>query len=84
MTPPPPPPPLPPTPPPRYSCYQVAVALFFLYQQMGVSCVAGMAVILVTIPITKQMSLYLKSLQKKLSQIRDERIKITNEVWYIA
>ncbi|KAJ1439399.1 pdr transporter [Ochromonadaceae sp. CCMP2298] len=63
-----------------YSLYQVAVALYFLYQQMGVSCVAGMAVILLTIPLTGKVSLYLKTLQKKLSEIRDERIKLTNEV----
>eukprot|EP00600_Ochromonadales_sp_CCMP1393_P017669 CAMPEP_0175031920 /NCGR_PEP_ID=MMETSP0005-20121125/21113_1 /TAXON_ID=420556 /ORGANISM="Ochromonas sp., Strain CCMP1393" /LENGTH=1650 /DNA_ID=CAMNT_0016292283 /DNA_START=12 /DNA_END=4964 /DNA_ORIENTATION=+ len=63
-----------------YSLYQVAVALYFLYQQMGISCLAGMAVVILTIPLTGRVSMYLKGLQKTLSEVRDERIKLTNEV----
>lgn len=40
----------------------------------------GMALIVLTIPLTKRVSMYLKTLQKALSTVRDERIKLTNEV----
>lgn len=39
-----------------------------------------MALIIVTIPLTGKVSMYLKGLQKSLSSVRDERIKLTNEV----
>ena len=43
-------------------------------------CKLGMGLIIVTIPLTGRVSMYLKSLQKALSTVRDERIKLTNEV----
>jgi ABC-type bacteriocin/lantibiotic exporter with double-glycine peptidase domain len=45
----------------------------------GVFC-TGMALIILTIPLTGRVSMYLKTLQKALSSVRDERIKLTNEV----
>eukprot|EP01038_Epipyxis_sp_PR26KG_P012636 gene12636-16943_t len=63
-----------------YSFFQIALALYFLWQQLGVSCLAGISVIIITIPITSQISKYMKKLQKSLSSIRDERIKLCNEV----
>lgn len=39
-----------------------------------------MILIIVTIPLTKHVSMHLKTLQKALSKVRDERIKLTNEV----
>jgi Tfp pilus assembly protein PilV len=39
-----------------------------------------MALIILTIPLTGRVSMYLKTLQKALSSVRDERIKLTNEV----
>jgi ATP-binding cassette subfamily C (CFTR/MRP) protein 1 len=39
-----------------------------------------MALIIFTIPLTGRVSMYLKTLQKALSGVRDERIKLTNEV----
>jgi len=39
-----------------------------------------MALIIFTIPLTGRVSMYLKTLQKTLSGVRDERIKLTNEV----
>lgn len=40
----------------------------------------GIGVIIVSIPMTSRISMYMKSLQQKLSKIRDERIKFTNEI----
>jgi len=63
-----------------YSLFQIVVAMFLLWQQVGVSCFSGFFFIVVTIPITRRMSMHMKSLQKSLSNLRDERIKLTNEV----
>ena len=40
----------------------------------------GMILIIVSIPLTKRVSMHLKTLQTALSKVRDERIKLTNEV----
>lgn len=63
-----------------YSLYQIIIAMYLLWQQLGVSCLAGIAVIIIGIPITSRVSMYMKTLQRQLSKIRDERIKLTNEV----
>jgi ABC-type multidrug transport system fused ATPase/permease subunit len=63
-----------------YSLFQIVVAMFLLWQQVGVSCISGFFFIVVTIPITRRMSMHMKTLQKSLSSLRDERIKLTNEV----
>jgi ABC-type multidrug transport system fused ATPase/permease subunit len=54
--------------------------MYLLWNQLGVSCLTGMAVIILGIPCTSKASLYMKVLQRELSGIRDERIKLTNEV----
>ena len=63
-----------------YSFFQVVVALYFLWQQVGAASLAGVAVIIITTPVTGKVSSYLKSLQRDISKLRDERIKLTNEV----
>ncbi len=40
----------------------------------------GIAIIFFTIPLTGKVSLHMKTLQKALSKVRDERIKLSNEV----
>lgn len=64
-----------------YSFYQIGWALYFLWQQLNVSSLTGIAIIIVFIPITSAITKYLKSLQKRISSIRDERIKLTNEIF---
>jgi ABC-type multidrug transport system fused ATPase/permease subunit len=64
-----------------YSFYQIGWALFFLWQQLHVSSLTGIAIIIVFIPITNAITRYLKSLQKRISSIRDERVKLTNEIF---
>jgi len=63
-----------------YSLFQIVIAMFLLWKQVGISCISGFFFIVVTIPITRRMSMHMKSLQKSLSSLRDERIKLTNEV----
>ena len=43
-------------------------------------CVAGCAAIVLSIPMTSLVSRHLKTLQKALSKMRDDRVKVTNEV----
>jgi hypothetical protein len=43
-------------------------------------CVAGCAAIVLSIPMTSMVSRHLKTLQKALSKMRDDRVKVTNEV----
>jgi ABC-type multidrug transport system fused ATPase/permease subunit len=63
-----------------YSLYQIVIAMYFLWRQMGPSCLAGCAVIIGTIPLTGKITQSMKSLQKQMSSVRDERIKVSNEV----
>jgi ABC-type multidrug transport system fused ATPase/permease subunit len=63
-----------------YSFFQIIIALYFLWKQVGISCLGGVAVIILTIPFTGRISGHLKTIQKALSKLRDERIKLTNEV----
>lgn len=63
-----------------YSMFQIVLAMYFLWQEMGVSCLSGIAVIVCMIPLSNRVSFYMKSLQKTISKTRDERVKITNEV----
>jgi ABC-type multidrug transport system fused ATPase/permease subunit len=63
-----------------YSFVQIGIALYFLWEQVGPSCLGGIAVILLAIPMTGRISKYLKSVQKDMSKVRDERVKLGNEV----
>lgn len=63
-----------------YSIYQITISLYFLWQQMGIASLAGIAVILLLIPMTGKISTILKRLQSQMAKVRDERIKISNEV----
>jgi len=64
-----------------YSFYQIIVALYLLWGQVSYSSLAGVVIIIVTIPLTGRLSMYLKSLQKKLSGLRDERVRLCCEVF---
>ena len=63
-----------------YSFFQIAVALYFLWDLLGLSTLSGVAVIVICIPITGNIAAYLKRTQAALSRIRDERVKTANEV----
>ena len=63
-----------------YSFFQIAIALVLLWQQVGSASIAAITVIILTIPLTGRVSVYLKTIQKKVSSVRDERVKICNEV----
>ena len=51
-----------------------------MYQQIGVACFAGVATIVLTIPVTAFIARIMRTLQKKLMLVKDDRIKICYEV----
>jgi ATP-binding cassette, subfamily C (CFTR/MRP), member 1 len=63
-----------------YSVVQVALALYFLWQQLGPSCLAGVAVICVSIPITAMLGGWMGSLAKELMERKDDRIQVNQEL----
>lgn len=63
-----------------YSFLQIALSLYFLWGQMGVSCLGGVAVILFMVPLTKVIATWTGKLQSKLMKATDHRVEINNEV----
>lgn len=63
-----------------YGVVQICIAVYFLWQQLGVSCVAGIGVIVLIIPITSCIASVMKRIQKTLMGVKDRRSKITFDV----
>jgi len=60
--------------------YQMALSLYFLWVQIGPAVFAGVAVMVLIVPLTGLVAAKSRKLQKGLMTIKDERIKVTNEV----
>lgn len=63
-----------------YSFLQISLAVYFLWGQLGPSCLGGVAVILVSIPVTKAVATSIGRLQKELMHARDARVELNNEI----
>lgn len=63
-----------------YSFYQISLALYFLWQQLGPSCLGGVAVILIMVPVTKTVAQWMGRLQKSLMVAKDQRVEVNSEV----
>uniref|UniRef100_A0A7E4VBL5 Multidrug resistance-associated protein 1 n=1 Tax=Panagrellus redivivus TaxID=6233 RepID=A0A7E4VBL5_PANRE len=59
---------------------QITIALFLLWQQIGVSVVSGMAVMLLLLPINFLITMQIRKYQVRQMYIKDERTKMVNEV----
>ncbi len=59
---------------------QIIVSLIFLFNIMGPSIFAGLAVMLLMLPINALIASYSKKLQVKQMLFKDSRIKLINEV----
>ena len=59
---------------------QIAICLFFLWQVLGVSSLAGLAVMILMIPLNGYIAKKMKALQEKQMAQKDNRIKEMNEV----
>ncbi|RLN48167.1 hypothetical protein BBJ29_000290 [Phytophthora kernoviae] len=63
-----------------FSIFQIVVACYLLWRQIGPATFAGVAVIILMLPVTAGISKLMRRLQLKLMKVKDERIKICNEV----
>jgi ATP-binding cassette, subfamily C (CFTR/MRP), member 1 len=63
-----------------YSPLQIALALFFLWKQLGVSSLGGVGVIIFMIPVAKSVAEFMGLQQEALMKKRDDRTKLNSEV----
>ncbi|CAG8489136.1 4720_t:CDS:10, partial [Dentiscutata heterogama] len=59
---------------------ELIIGLYFLYQLMGVSCLIGLSVMIITLPINHQTAKQYAKTQDKLMNARDRRVELMNEV----
>ncbi|KAF9199094.1 hypothetical protein BGZ49_010827 [Haplosporangium sp. Z 27] len=60
--------------------FQISIALFLLYDTMSWAIFAGVAVMILTIPLNARLSVFMKNFQKQQMKNKDTRIKLMNEV----
>jgi ABC-type multidrug transport system fused ATPase/permease subunit len=63
-----------------YSFLQIVLAMYFLWQQLGPSCLAGVLVIVLSIPLTAVSAQWMGSLQTKLMEKKDARVQANQEI----
>ncbi|XP_055852937.1 multidrug resistance-associated protein 1 isoform X5 [Episyrphus balteatus] len=59
---------------------QIILALYFLWNLLGISVLAGLAVMIILIPINGVIANRIKILQVKQMKYKDDRVKLMNEV----
>ncbi|XP_049764041.1 multidrug resistance-associated protein 1 isoform X1 [Schistocerca cancellata] len=59
---------------------QIALALYFLWDILGPSVLAGLAVMIIMIPLNAYVANRVKTLQMRQMKYKDERVKLMNEV----
>jgi ATP-binding cassette subfamily C (CFTR/MRP) protein 10 len=60
--------------------FQFTVTLFLLYQQVGLSCLAGVAITILLIPLNKLIADRIGRLSQKMMAAKDERVKTMAEL----
>lgn len=63
-----------------YSILQIFLSLWLLWRLLGPSCLGGLAVILLIMPLTKIVAQWMGEKQKRLMVAKDDRVQINNEV----
>lgn len=63
-----------------YSFIQIGLALFFLWGQLGPSCLGGVAIMCIMIPVTRAVAQWMGNMQKKLMKAKDVRVNVNSEV----
>ncbi|XP_052824006.1 ATP-binding cassette sub-family C member 10 isoform X2 [Octopus bimaculoides] len=61
---------------------KVAIALFLLYQQIGLSFLAGLTFTLVIIPVNRWLAFKIQDISKLNMLQKDARVKVINELLY--
>lgn len=60
--------------------FQIALSLYFLYQTMGLSVLAGVGVMILMIPLNAVIAIRSRNLQKVQMVNKDSRIKLMSEI----
>ncbi|XP_050432447.1 multidrug resistance-associated protein 1 isoform X1 [Adelges cooleyi] len=60
--------------------FQIALAIYFLWQSLGPSVLAGLFVMIVLVPINGVVAAKARSLQIKQMKNKDQRVKLMNEI----
>ncbi|XP_040422230.1 multidrug resistance-associated protein 1-like isoform X2 [Cygnus olor] len=60
--------------------FQIIMAVFFLWKELGPSALAGVAVLLLVIPINALIAAKVKSLKKSQMKYSDQRVKLLSEM----
>lgn len=59
---------------------QIALALYFLWSLLGPAVLAGLAVMIILIPVNGVIANKVKTLQIRQMKNKDERVKLMNEI----
>ena len=59
---------------------QIVLALIFLYVSMGPSIFAGLAVMILLMPVNAVVSIFMRRFHAKMMSKKDKRMKIINEI----
>lgn len=60
--------------------FQMILAMIFLYQLMGISVISGIFIMILLFPINFIFSIVIRKYQTKQMNLKDERVKMVNEV----
>ncbi|XP_062521920.1 ATP-binding cassette sub-family C member 3-like isoform X2 [Corticium candelabrum] len=60
---------------------QIILATVFLWQVLGPSVLAGIAVVILIIPISSAIAAAMRKMQVKQMELKDKRIKVLNEIF---
>ncbi|XP_063304600.1 multidrug resistance-associated protein 1-like [Pelobates fuscus] len=60
--------------------FQILMAIVFLWQELGVAILAGVAVLILIIPLNAYIAAKVKQLKKSHLKSKDQRIKLLNEI----
>lgn len=64
----------------RSAPLEVVIAVYFLWQEVGIASLAGLAFLLLLIPVNVYLVKRFRSLQIKQMKDKDERLKVMNEI----
>ncbi|KAK6983295.1 Canalicular multispecific organic anion transporter 2 [Biomphalaria glabrata] len=60
--------------------FQISIALYMLYDQIGVATFAGLGVVLILMPMNTIVSVSLRKFNRQMMKLKDRRIRLMNEL----
>ncbi|KAF9093229.1 hypothetical protein BGX29_010035 [Mortierella sp. GBA35] len=60
--------------------FQIGIALYLLFDTMSWAIFAGVAIMILTIPLNARLSVFMKNFQQQQMKNKDTRIKLMNEI----